>query len=224
MTIKRVLTWVSIGAALAACESGDINLQPTNVSTGGGGGGGGTTNPCAAYTVGGATQQGSFDGANCTYSSTFASAANPITVDLQIPFISGVHIFQDSLFVGADVATGAAPAGGTGPKLIIDAGQHAGLPGFGGLPAHQSRFADPRQRPRQRANYDHGFHGRREPHGRSLRRPALGRPRDQRQRHHEQLHGRAAHERRHAMSFRRANRRTTAATTTPRAPAFCATS
>jgi hypothetical protein len=124
MTIKRVLTWVSIGAALAACESGDINLQPTNVSTGGGGGGGGggTTNPCASYTVAGATQQGSFDGTNCTYSSAFVSQTNPITVDLQIPFISGVHIFQDSLFVGTDVSTGAAPAGGTGPKLVIDAG------------------------------------------------------------------------------------------------------
>src|SRR5688572_31232639 len=108
MTIKRVLTFISIGAALAACESGDINLQPTNVSTGGAsGGGGGTANPCASYVVGGTTQQGSFDGANCTYSSTFVSAANPITVDLQIPFISGVHIFQDSLEIGADVASGA---------------------------------------------------------------------------------------------------------------------
>jgi hypothetical protein len=124
MTINRVLAWVSIGAALAACESGDINLQPTNISTGGGSGsgGGGAANPCASYAAGGVTQQGSFDGANCTYSSTFVSAANPIAVDLEIPFISGVHIFQDSLEVGTDVATGAAPAAGTGPKLVIAAG------------------------------------------------------------------------------------------------------
>ena len=125
MTFKRVLTWISIGAVLAACESGDINLAPTNIDAStntGAGGSGGATNPCAKYTIGSNTQQGSFDGTNCTYSSTFASPTNPITVDLRVPFISGVHIFQDSLFIGADVDTGAAPAGGTGPKLVIDAG------------------------------------------------------------------------------------------------------
>ena len=42
---------------------------------------------------------------------------NPLLVDLTIPFISGVHLFQDSLFVGQNVSSGAAPAGGTGPKL-----------------------------------------------------------------------------------------------------------
>jgi hypothetical protein len=122
MKFTRVLTWMALGAALAACESGDINLAPTNVDNSTSTGGGGGTNPCAQYTANGATQQGTFDGANCTYSSTFASATTPITVDLQIPFISGVHIFQDSLFIGTDVASGAAPAGGTGPKLVIDAG------------------------------------------------------------------------------------------------------
>ena len=33
-----------------------------------------------------------------------------------------MHLFQDSLFVGQNVSSGAAPAGGTGPKLTIAAG------------------------------------------------------------------------------------------------------
>jgi hypothetical protein len=123
MTIKRASLWISMAATLAACESGDINLQPTNIdnSTGGGGGGGGA-NPCASYASAGTTRQGQFDGTNCTYDATFVSGSNPLTLDVRIPFISGVHIFQDALEVGTNVSSGAAPASGTGPKLIIDAG------------------------------------------------------------------------------------------------------
>lgn len=127
MTSMRVLTGLGLTAALAACSSGDITLAPTNISTGGGssgGGGGSSTNPCASYTVNGATRQGTFDGTNCNYDSNFVSDTNPLTIDVRIPFISGVHIFQDSLFVGRDVSSGAgaAPASGTGPKLVVDAG------------------------------------------------------------------------------------------------------
>jgi hypothetical protein len=123
MKIKQLATLVSLAAAVAACESGDINLQPTNVdnstSTGGGGG---AINPCASYTVSGETRSGNFDGTNCTYNATFVSETNPITVDLVIPFFSGVHIFQNSLFIGEDVSSGAAPAGGSGPTLVVEAG------------------------------------------------------------------------------------------------------
>ena len=126
MTHWRALTSISLICALAACSSGDITLAPTNVdnstTTGGGGGGGGTTNPCASYTLSGTARQGSFDGTNCTYDATFVSDTNPLTVDVTIPFISGVHIFQSDLFVGSDVSSGVAPAGGTGPKLTIAAG------------------------------------------------------------------------------------------------------
>src|SRR6185295_19162419 len=124
MTLWRALTSVSLTAALAACSSGDITLAPTNVdnSTTTGGGGGGPTNPCASYTVSGATRQGSFDGTNCTYDASFVSETNPLTVDVTIPFISGVHIFQNSLFVGTDVSSGPAPASGAGPALTIAAG------------------------------------------------------------------------------------------------------
>jgi hypothetical protein len=123
VTNKQLLALVSIGLALGACESGDINLAPTNVGTGGGGGGGGGANPCASYSVSGTTRQGSFDGTNCTYDATFVSETNPLTVSVRIPRISGVHIFTDSLFVGQDVqAPAVPPAAGTGPTLIIDAG------------------------------------------------------------------------------------------------------
>lgn len=111
-----------LSAALAACSSGDITLAPTNVDNSTSTGGGGQTNPCASYTVGGTTRTGVFDGTNCTYDATFVSETNPLTVDVTIPFFSGVHIFQNSLFVGQDVSSGAAPAGGTGPKLTIAAG------------------------------------------------------------------------------------------------------
>jgi hypothetical protein len=116
------LTSVSLAAALAACSSGDITLAPTNVdnSTGGGGGSGGATNPCATYTVGGATRRGAFDGANCTYDAAFVSDTSPLTVDLTLPLFSGVHIFQSSLVVGQDVSSGAAPT--TGPTLTVQAG------------------------------------------------------------------------------------------------------
>jgi hypothetical protein len=122
MTYWRALTSVSLAAALAACSSGDITLAPTNVdnSTGGGGSSGGATNPCASYTVGGATRRGAFDGTNCTYDAAFVSDASPLTVDLTLPLFSGVHIFQSSLVVGQDVSSGAAPT--SGPTLTVQAG------------------------------------------------------------------------------------------------------
>jgi hypothetical protein len=60
------------------------------------------------------------DGTNCTYDSAFVSDTTPLTVDLTIPFFSGVHIFQSSLVVGQDVSSGAAPT--TGPTLTVQAG------------------------------------------------------------------------------------------------------
>jgi hypothetical protein len=113
--------------AVAACDGGGVDLQvqtvdnSTDNSTSGGGG---STNPCASYTVAGSSEvrQGTFDGTNCVYSSAFVGKTNPLTANLTIPFISGVHIFQDSLFVGQNVTSGVAPAGGTGPVLTIAAG------------------------------------------------------------------------------------------------------
>jgi hypothetical protein len=115
---------------IAGCDTGgvDLNVATTDNSvdnsvTNPGGG----DNPCANYTdtASNTVRRGSFDGTNCTYGSDFVSATNPLTVDLTIPFISGVHIFQDSLFIGQNVpptAGTAAPAAGTGPTLTLAAG------------------------------------------------------------------------------------------------------
>ena len=159
----RALTSVSLTAALAACSSGDITLAPTNVdnSTGRRRRWRRRTNPCASYTVAGTTRRGTFDGTNCTYDATFVSDTNPLTVDLTIPFFSGVHIFQSSLFVGPDVSSGVAPASGTGPTLTIAAGNRIAFTDSGDylLVNRGSRIiADGLA---GRADHVHGLHGRR---------------------------------------------------------------
>lgn len=128
MTFKYLVAVSALVAGLAGCSGGDVNLgvattdNSVDNSTGGGGNGGGTTNPCASYTTaGGTVRQGSFDGTDCTYTSSFVSASNPLAVDLTIPIIDGLHIFEGSLFVGESV-TSNAPAGGEGPALTIEAG------------------------------------------------------------------------------------------------------
>lgn len=126
-----------VAAAVAAlfvvgCESGDVVLSPTNVdnsvdnSSSGGGGGG--SNPCASYTDPDTSEfrQGTFDGTNCLYSGAFVSQLNPLTTDLLIPFITGVHVFEDSLIVGENVdnqtVANPVPAEGGGPTLTIAPG------------------------------------------------------------------------------------------------------
>jgi hypothetical protein len=129
MNGNRSVLLVLTALAIAGCEGGGVDIGVETVdnsvdnSTNGGGGGGGN-NPCASYTVANSNEVriGTFDGTNCVYSGGFVGKTNPLLVNLTIPFISGVHIFQDSLFVGEDVETGAAPAAGEGPTLTIAAG------------------------------------------------------------------------------------------------------
>ena len=189
MRIKQLLALASIAAIVTACESGDINLAPTNIdnstSTGGGGGGSGAANPCASYTVSGTTRQGTFDGTNCTYDANFVSEATPLTVDVRLPFISGVHIFQDSLIVGQNVTSGVAPAAGTGPTLVIDAGNTIAFSASNRYLLINRGSRIMAEGTSTCADYVHGFYRRREQHGRTLRRAAVGWDRDKRQRHHE---------------------------------------
>lgn len=122
MKFKSHLIAASVFAVLAGCGGGDVNLgvSTTDNSVGGGGGGGNNgPNPCAQYTAAGVVRQGSWDGRNCTYGEDFVGVSNPLTVDVTIPFIEGVHIFSDSLFVGTNVSSGAVP---TNPTLTIAAG------------------------------------------------------------------------------------------------------
>jgi hypothetical protein len=127
-TMRLVLTATAL-LGLAACEGGGVDLNVSNTDNSvdnstGGGDGGGSSNPCASYTPDGSSTavRGSFDGTNCIYNSGFVGVSNPLLVDLTIPFITGNHIFQDSLFVGQNVNTGAAPQEGEGPTLTIAAG------------------------------------------------------------------------------------------------------
>ena len=124
----RKLAMAASAALVVGCGGGDVNLTPTNIDNSVDNSvtetGGGSNNPCANYTdpATNTLVQGTFDGSNCTYDSSFVGATNPLTVDVTLPFISGVHIFQDSLFIGENVDSGAAPAGGTGPTFTIPAG------------------------------------------------------------------------------------------------------
>ncbi len=120
MKLKNIFALNVLAAGLAACGGGgDINLNPSTSV-------GDTTttitnppattptvNPCAKYAKSGQELQGTLVGANCTYSASFASSSNEITVDLAIPELpnNGVHIFSGSLFIGEDVDKNAAEAG-----------------------------------------------------------------------------------------------------------------
>jgi hypothetical protein len=121
-------------AMLTACGGGDINLNPSNTVTDSNNvineGGGGAVNPCATYSVDGQVFAGTFADGNCTYAASFVSDTRPLSVDLTIPELAddGLHIFEDSLFVGEDVDANSAAAGvrvpqnGEGPTLTIAAG------------------------------------------------------------------------------------------------------
>ena len=88
-------------SALAACDSGDININPStsdNSTDNSVTNSNNTTaapvaeeNPCASYVnSGGQTIEGEFDGANCTYSPAFADAGNNITTDITINKFEGL--------------------------------------------------------------------------------------------------------------------------------------
>jgi hypothetical protein len=135
MNGKQIMMSAIVGAVLAGCSSGDINIQPTtSVSNSNNtvqSGGGSANDVCASYVnSGGQTIQGVSDGTNCTYSQAFVGAGNNLTVDMTIPTLpnGGAHIFEGSLFVGetyranADLAAAGISRGGDGPVVTIEAG------------------------------------------------------------------------------------------------------
>lgn len=142
MKIKTLISVNALAAMLVACGGGDIELNPSNTvidsnnttnnttNNNGGGGNSGDDNPCATYTENGQTRQGNFSDGNCTYGASFVSDTNPLTVDLDIPALEngGIHIFENSLWVGEDVDSADAASGvqipqeGEGPVLNIEAG------------------------------------------------------------------------------------------------------
>ncbi len=136
MNHKRVLLVTAVGALVAGCGSGDINIDPqTNVidsnNTTNQGGGGGANDACASYqNSGGQTISGVANGDDCVYAPSFVDAGNNLTVDLTIPALpnGGAHIFEGSLFVGetfdndADLAAAGITEGGDGPVLTVEPG------------------------------------------------------------------------------------------------------
>ncbi|MCJ7591262.1 MAG: hypothetical protein MUO51_07905, partial [Woeseiaceae bacterium] len=137
MNIKSVIATVVVAAALGACSSGDINIDPsTNVTnsnnTTNAGGGGNANDICASYlNTGGQKIQGVADAdGNCAYGPSFLSNVLPLKVDMTIPALpnGGAHIFGASLFVGqsyrsdAELAAAGIAQGGDGPTLTIEAG------------------------------------------------------------------------------------------------------
>lgn len=120
MKLKNLFALNVLAATLAACGGGDIELNPSNsvtdsnntvvnnppVTTP-------AANPCAQYEQDGQKLQGTQDGKNCVYNTSFASSAKQLKVSLFIPELAdgGAHIFQGALFIGEDVDRNAAAAG-----------------------------------------------------------------------------------------------------------------
>ena len=136
MNFNKSFAVIAACAALAACDSGDINIAPqTNVNNSNNtsvtSGSGSANDICASFIRNGSTIQGTADGnGNCNYGSAFVGPKNNLTTDLLIPALpdGGAHIFTSSLFVGetyrtqADLAAAGIVEGGDGPTLTIEPG------------------------------------------------------------------------------------------------------
>lgn len=146
MKMTKLMGVSALAAILAACGGGDIEIDARNQSTvdnsvgdnsnnndgGGGNGDGEGTNPCASYTDGEETVQGSYSAPDCTYSRSFVSLESPYVGDEELVFEAlddgGVHIFADSLVIGQNYSDDAALSnagmtqGGDGSVLRLQAG------------------------------------------------------------------------------------------------------
>jgi hypothetical protein len=120
MKKNYLLAVMASALVLSACGKGDVNLNPTNSVSNSNNNTtnntGGTTkpeNPCAKYARDGQDFQGTVTGKDCVYPASFVSDSRPLTVSLSLAELpsGGVHIFEDSLFVGVDVDQNAADAG-----------------------------------------------------------------------------------------------------------------
>jgi hypothetical protein len=143
MSLKYFLALGGAALLVAGCQSGDINIDPSNADNSNSsvngnctqncsaGGGSSVNDVCASYVnSGGQKIQGVFEAPNCRYSPAFLDAGNNLKVDMTIPALlnGGAHIFEGSVFVGetyrtqAELAAAGITEGGDGPKLTIEAG------------------------------------------------------------------------------------------------------
>lgn len=135
MKFSKLTAVMFAAAVLSACDSGDITLAPTTIDNSNQGNTSTNPpatadNPCAAYEEAGQRFEGTLNSdGNCVYDFSFVSDTRPITVStIRFPNFGGLHIFEDSLFIGEDVDASAASTGvripqeGEGTRLVIDAG------------------------------------------------------------------------------------------------------
>ncbi|MEM1174589.1 MAG: hypothetical protein AAGI27_07225 [Pseudomonadota bacterium] len=129
MNRSKLFTVLAAGALVAACDSGDITLAPTNVDNSQDNSNQGNTvttppttvvNPCASFTVDGVTSEGAVESVNvtaggttaaedaCVYGTDFVADTRPLTVSSvrfeDLGTTNNLHIFDDSLFIGEDVS------------------------------------------------------------------------------------------------------------------------
>ena len=126
MFSKKAMLAGAMAFLLAACEGGDVNVNANDNSvntdnsvTNPGGGG---TSECASILddEGNVVAEGTYDGISCSYESDFGSPTNPITSDITFP--AGIHRLSNTLWIGENVTSGAAPQEGEGPTLTLTQG------------------------------------------------------------------------------------------------------
>lgn len=141
MKIKSLVGISALAVLLAACESGDINIDATttdnsvdnstnNSNNTNNSGGNSEDANCASFAMGDTTVEGSYNGIDCTYDGDFVSLNNPLLNDVTFKALpgNGVHLFDSSLIVGkaygsaAELADAGITEGGDGPTLTIEAG------------------------------------------------------------------------------------------------------
>ena len=126
MFSKKALLVGAMAFLLAACDGGDVNINAndnsvnTDNSVTNPGGGGAADCAQILDDDGNVVAEGAFDGIDCTYTSDFGSPTNPVTVDVTFP--AGVHRLSNTLWIGENVTSGAAPQEGEGPTLTLQQG------------------------------------------------------------------------------------------------------
>src|SRR5690554_4645480 len=142
MKIKSLISVGVLSAVLAGCGSDGVELSPTVIdnSTGGGGNGGGGSadNTGCAYIDDGSNRTYGFlnqGTSNCEYSREFIGSNKALKEGtLVVPELAsgGVHIFDDSIFIGENVTPTdgkPVPQEGEGATLQIQAGAKIALSG-----------------------------------------------------------------------------------------------
>ncbi len=192
----RLVLAVLAALAVVGCEGGGVDIGVETVdnsvdnSTNGGGGGG--NNPCASYTV--AQQQRGAHRHLRRHELRLLRRLRRQDQPVAGRPDDSVHLGRAHLpgqpVRRAGRRRGAAPAGGEGPTLTIAAGNRLAFSNSADYVLINRGSQIIAKGSSDRADHLHRVLRRGHEHGGRQRRVALGRHRDQRQRHHQQLHRR----------------------------------